>query len=75
MKKNKKKSTASDTFNVDESEESEVDLDSLGSFFIHLIDTDYYQDDAESSQAVDDEVTIISSDSEPLPRQKIRRVI
>ena len=49
MKRNKKKSTASDTFNVDESEESEVDLDSLGSFFIHLIDTDYYQNDTESS--------------------------
>ena len=71
MKKNKKKSTSSDTFNMDEDEESEADLDSLGSFFIHLIDTDYYQDSTESSQAVDDEVTIISSDSEPLPRQKI----
>ena len=66
MKRSKKTSTAAETFNMDESKES--DLDSLGSFFIHLIDTDYYQDDAESSQAVDDEVTIISSDSEPLPR-------
>ena len=27
-----------------------------------------------NSQAVDEEVTIISSDSEPLPKQKIRRV-
>ena len=74
--KNKKKSTASDLFNLDEDgDESEVDLDSLGSFFIHLIDTDCYQDDAETNQAGDDEVTIISSDSEPLPRQKFRRVI
>ena len=71
MKKNKKKSTASDAFNMDEDDESEVDLDSLGSFFIHLIDADCYQDDAETSQAGDDEVTTISSDSEPLPRQKI----
>ena len=29
---------------------SEVELDSLGSFFIHLIDNDYYQDDAEGSK-------------------------
>ena len=27
-----------------------------------------------NSQAIDEEVTIISSDSEPLPKQKIRRV-
>ena len=54
--------------NLDEDDESEVDLDSLGSFFNNLIDTDCYQDDAETSQAGDDEVTIISSDSEPLPR-------
>ena len=68
--------TASDLFNLNEDyDESEVDLDSLGSFFIHLIDTDCYQDDAETSQAGDDEVTIISSASEPLSTQKIRRVI
>ena len=54
--------------NLDEDDESEVDLDSLGSFFNYLIDTDCYQDDAETSQAGDDEVNIISSDSEPLPR-------
>ena len=62
MDRSKKTSTTSDTFNVDESEESEVDLDSLRSFFIHLIDIDFYQDDVETSQAVDDEVTIISPD-------------
>ena len=52
---------------------SEVELDSLGSFFIHLIDNDYYQDDAEGSQADDVEVIILSSDSDPLPTPKIRR--
>ena len=60
--------------NLDEDDESEVDLDSLGSFFNNLIDTDCYQDDAETSQAGDDEITIISSNSEALPRHKTRRV-
>ena len=73
-KKNKKKLSASDMFELDDSSESEVALDSLGSFFNHLIDTDYHQDDTGASQAVEEEVTIISSDSTPLPRQKIRRV-
>ena len=50
----------------------EVDLDSLGSFFIPLVDNDYYQDDAEASRAVDVEVIILSSDSEPVPTRKIR---
>ena len=59
---------------MDEDVESEVALESLGSFFNYLIDTDCHQDDAETSQAGDEEVTIISSDSEPLPRQKIRQV-
>ena len=53
--------------------ESEVELDSLGSFFIHLIDNDYYQDDAEGSQADDVEVIILSFGSDPLPTPKIRR--
>ena len=53
--------------------ESEVELDSLGSFFVHLIDNDYYQDDAEGSQADDVEVIILSSDLDPLPTSKIRR--
>ena len=60
--------------NLDDTSESEVALDSLGSFFNHLIDTDYYQDDTGASQAVEEEVTIISSISEPLPRQKLRQV-
>ena len=53
--------------------EPEVELDSLGSFFVHLIDNDYYQDDAEGSHADDVEVTILSSDSDPLPTSKIRQ--
>ena len=51
--------------------EPEVELDSLGSFFIHLIDNDHYQDDAEGSQANDVEVIILSSGSDPLPTSKI----
>ena len=42
----------------------------LGSFFIHLIDNDYYQDDAEASHADDVEVIILSFGSDPLPTQK-----
>ena len=61
-------------FDLDDSSESEVARDSLGSFFNYLIDTGYHQDDMWASQAIKEEVTIISSDSEPLPRQKIRRV-
>ena len=56
------------------STESEVALDSLGSFFNHLIDTDYQQEDTGTSHGKAEEVTIFSSDFEPLPRQKIRRV-
>ena len=56
-------------FDKDDTSESEVALDSLGSFFIYLIDTDYCQDDTGASQAVEEEIMIISSNSEPLPRQ------
>ena len=35
---------------------------------------DYQQEDTGTSHEVNEEVTIISSDSEPLPRQKVRRV-
>ena len=34
-------------------------LDSLGSFFIHLIDNDCYQKEAEASRAGDDEVIVL----------------
>ena len=54
-------------------DESEVELDSLGSFFIHLIDNDYDQDDAEANRADNTEVIILSSGSEPLPTQKTRQ--
>ena len=39
----KKKTNPSELFNLDDDDddESEVELDSLGSFFIHLIDNDY----------------------------------
>ena len=45
----------------------------LAHFFVHLIDNDHYQDDAEASRADDDEVIILSSGSEPLPTQKTRQ--
>ena len=66
----KRKTTESTDLNSDDDkddDESEVELDSLGSFFIHLIDNDYDQDDAEASRADDAEVIILSSGSEPLP--------
>ena len=68
----KKKTNTSKLFDLDDIQ-SEVELDSLGSFFVHLIDNDHYQDDAEGSHADGEEVTILSSDSEPLPRQKVRQ--
>ena len=49
LKKNKKKSTAYDMLNLSEVDVSEVVLDSLGSFFNYLIDTNCYQDDTETS--------------------------
>ena len=60
-----KKANATDLFTLDN--ESEVELSPLGSFFVHLIDIDYYQVDAEANHADGEEVTILSSDSEPLP--------
>ena len=45
----------------------------LAHFFVHLIDNDHNQDDVEGSHADGEEVTILSSDSEPLPRQKVRQ--
>ena len=37
----KKKTNPSELFDLDD-DESEVELDSLGSFFVHPIDNDYY---------------------------------
>ena len=50
----------------------EVELDSLGLLFTRLIDDDTCQDDAEASNADVAEVTILSSDSDPLPLPKFR---
>ena len=47
--KRKKKPSASDILKLDDTSESEVALDSLGSFFNHLIDTDYCQADTGAS--------------------------
>ena len=74
VKKKGKKATASDLLRLADSSESEVALDSLGLFFNHLIDTDHQQEDTGASHAVTEEVTILSSDSDPLPRLKVRRV-
>ena len=41
---------------------------------VRLINTVHQQDDTGASNPVVEEVTILSSDSEPLPKQKIRRV-
>ena len=49
-------------------DESEVELNSLGSFFIHLIDNDCYQEEAEASRAGDEEVIVLSSGSESMPK-------
>ena len=51
----------------------EVELDSLGLFFMRLIDDDICQDDAEASHADAAEVITLSSDSNPLPSLKIRQ--
>ena len=50
--------------------EVEVELDSLGSLFMHLINNDLYQEDVEGSQADDVEVITLSSGSDSMPTQK-----
>ena len=67
-----KKPPAQELFELDE---SEVELDSLGLFFMQLIDADSPQEEAEKCHADAAEVIHVSSDSEPLPRKKTRRVI
>ena len=54
-------------------DESEVELDSLGSFFIHLIENDCYQEEAEASRAGEEEVIVLSSGTESVPKQKTRQ--
>ena len=55
--------------------EVEVELDSLGSLFMHLINNDLYQEDVEGSQADDVEVITLSSGSDSMPTQKTRQVV
>ena len=50
--------------------EVEVELDSLGSLFMHLINNDLPQEDVEASQADDVEVITLSSGSDSMPTQK-----
>ena len=59
----------------DEESDAEVELDSLGSFFVHLIDNDYHQDDAQASRVDHVEVIILCSDSEHVPVQRLRRTV
>ena len=72
----RKRTTASsnpDTNDDVDNPDLEVGLDSLGLFFMRLIDDDICQDDAEASHADVAEVIILSFDSETLPSQKIRQ--
>ena len=55
--------------------EVEVELDSIGSLFMHLINNDTYQEDMEGSQADAAEVIILPSGSDSLPTQKIRQAV
>ncbi|XBI18611.1 hypothetical protein VPH35_060347 [Triticum aestivum] len=56
------KPSASDLLHLEDTSESEVALDSLGSFFDHHIDTDYQQEDTGTSHEVNEEGTSPSSD-------------
>ena len=72
----KRKTTASSDPAVDDdvgNSDLEVELDSLGLLFTSLIDDDTCQDDAEASNADVAEVTILSSDSDPLPLPKFHQ--
>ena len=70
----KKTTTSSDPAPDDDvgNPDLEVELDSLGLFFMRLIDDDICQDDAKASHADAAEVITLSSDSDPLPSLKIR---
>ena len=77
IKKAAKKKTAESSDPPEDVDESdpEVELDSLGSFFIHLIDNDYFQDDAEASRADHVEVIYLSSDSDHVSVHKLRHAV
>ena len=71
----KKKTTESSDPLEDEESDAEVELDSLGSFFVHLIDNDYSQDDVEASHTDHVEVIILSSDPDLVPVQRVCRTV
>ena len=50
--------------------EVEVELDSLGSLFMHLVNNDLPQEEAEVSHVEDVEVITLSSGSDSMPTQK-----
>ena len=58
-----------------ELDDSEVELDALGTLFMQLIDVDSPQEETETSQADGAEVIPVSSDLETLPREKTRWVV
>ena len=55
--------------------EVKVELDSLGSLFMHLINNDLYQEDVEGSQADDVEVITLSSGLDSMPTQKTHQAV
>ena len=57
-----------------ETDDSEVELDSLGRLFMQFIDNNYSQDETEASDANAPEVIDIS-DSEIFPQDRVRRVV
>ena len=72
--------TASELLQLSDSSESEVIPKPVSSCYtccfssVRLINAVYQQEDTGASNPVVEEVTILSSDSEPLPRLKTRRV-
>ena len=77
VKKSTKKKTGEVADPPEDAEDldQEVELDSLGSFFIHLINNDYHQDDAEVSRADHVEVISLSSGSDLVLVQRFRRAV
>ena len=53
--------------------EVEVELDSLGSLFMHLVNNDLPQEEAEASHAEDVEVITLSFGSDSMPTQKLAK--
>ena len=79
VKRTSKRKTA-ERINIELDEDAEepkveVELDSLGSLFMHLINNDLYQEDVEGSQADDVEVITLSSGSNSMPTQKTRQAV